>query len=137
LSRISVRWLILIGVCLTALGILFNFQLEEHSFSGAGIDKEFVFLEYTSLPMVLLGLVTTVVGSLIWARQQASVSRLAESGAAIAVLTFLAAKLIPIDIHGWTGSFMFVWVVSLLIGVLFFVFAAVRFTSSWLALRRK
>jgi ABC-type glycerol-3-phosphate transport system permease component len=137
MHRLSVLSLIVIGVCLVALGISFNFQLERHSLNEDGVDKEFVFLEYTSLPMVLLGLLTTVVGSTIWAWRRASVSSLVLSGAALAILTSLAAKLIPINIHGWTGSFMFVFVASLLIGVLFFVFAAVRFTSSRLGLRRK
>jgi hypothetical protein len=137
MSRRLVLFLILVGVCLTALGILFNFQLEQHSFEGSGVDKEFFFLEDVSLPMVLLGSLTTVVGSTVWALRQASVSRLAVSGTVIVILTLLTAKLIPINIHSWTGSFMFVCVASLLIGVLFLVFAAVRFTTSRLALRRK
>ena len=127
----------MIGISLTALGIIFNFRLERHSLNGAGIDREFLFLEYTSLPMVLLGLLTTVVGSMVWAWRQASVSQLAVSGAGIAILASLVAKLIPINIHGWTGSLMFVYVAFILIGMLFLVFAAVRFTSSRFALRRR
>lgn len=134
MHRLSARWLILVGVCLTTLGVLFSFQLERHSLR-AGIDREFFFLEYTFLPVFLLGLLATLVGSVIWAWRQTSVSSLASSGVIIATLTLLAAKLIPINIHGWTGSFMFVFLVSLLIGVLFFVFAAIRFTSSRLARR--
>ena len=134
MSRLSPRWLISVGVCLTILGVLFSFQLERHSFRTA-VDTEFVFLKYAFLPSLLLGLLATLVGSVIWAWRRTSVSSLASYGVVIAALTLLAAKLIPINIHGWTGSFMFVFSVSMLIGVLFVAFAAVRFASKKLARR--
>ena len=136
MRQLSARWLILVGVYLTALGMVFSFQLERHSLH-ASIDREFFFLEYAFLPVLLLGLLATLVGSVMWAWRRASVSSLAASGRFITVLTLLASKAIPINVHGWTGSFIFVFLVSLLIGVLFVVFAAVRFTSSRLALRRR
>lgn len=134
--RFWARWLILIGICLTTLGVLFNFQLERHSLR-AGTDWEFALLEYAFLPVLLVGLLATLVGSVICAWRQTSVSRLGSSGLVIATVTLLAAKLIPFNIHGWTGSLMFVFVVSLSIGLIFLLFAAVRFTSSRLALRRR
>ena len=60
---LSARWLILVGVCLTALGVLFSFQLERHSLHMTGVDQEFFFLEYTFLPTLLVGLLATFVGS--------------------------------------------------------------------------
>jgi hypothetical protein len=129
------RWLIIIGVCLTALGIFVNFLLEQNRVHVT--PTEFSILGHTFPRMITVGLLATLAGSVAWAWRRTSVSSLASSGVVIAVLALLAAELLPINFHGWTGWLMFVCLDALLIAVLFIVFAAVRFTSSRLALRRR
>ena len=129
----SWAWLILVGVCLAAVGILFNFELE-HSFRALTISQ-FFFLEYTYFPMLIFGLLTTLVASVMWSRRVRSLI-LALTGAVVIGLTLLVSVLVPFNIHGWSGSFMSVYVVALLIGLLFLVLAAVRFISAQLSLKK-
>ena len=46
----SARWLILIGICLTAVGVLSYFQLERHSLYASTRDFEFSFLNRAFYP---------------------------------------------------------------------------------------
>ena len=138
MHRPSTRWLILAGACLTALSIFVNFLLEQDRVHVT--PTEFSIFVYTFPPMFMIGLLVTLAGSVAWAWRHASVSRLASSGVVIVVIALLALKLTPpINVHGggWTLWLGFACLDALLIAVLFLVFAAVRFTSSRLALRRK
>ena len=124
ISTSSFRWLILIGLCLTVAGVLANFQLERHSFVNTQ-DSEFRFLSDTFLPILMLGLLMTLIGSLLWA-WRATIRDLVLYGLGIIILVPLALALIPINIHGWTAAFMFVGAVGILVGALFLVSAGVR-----------
>jgi len=112
------------GVALTALGIYFNFQLERHSFDSTG-DFRFIFLEYASLPTLGLGLLGSLVGAAIWAWGVSSL-RAVGSGIATIALAFVAGALTPINIHGWSGCLMFVYVAAVLAGVLVIVIGLAR-----------
>jgi hypothetical protein len=137
MHELSIRRVILIGICMAALGVLFDLQLERNSFHTTGSTKEFFFLEYTFFPLLLLGLLVTIAGSMIWAWRTTSILSLASIGVVLILSSLLAANLVPINIHGWTASLVFVFVGSSLIGVLFVVLAFVRFASSRFGLRRK
>ena len=88
-------------------------------------DFEFHFLEDTFLPVLMFGLVTMLIGSILWA-WRATIRNVALYGFRIVISTALVLGLIPINIHGWTAAFMFVGVTAILIGVLFLILAAVR-----------
>ena len=88
-------------------------------------DFEFSFLEYAFLPALLLGLATTLIGSVLWARR-AAIRDVALWGLAVLILAPLSLASIPINIHGWTATFIFVGFGAMLIGGLLLVFAAVR-----------
>jgi hypothetical protein len=137
MARASVRWFIWIGVSLTTLGILLNFLLEQQTLhlGWAGFNL----LQHTFPPMIMLGLLVTLAGSVAWGWRRASVSRLALCGVVVAVLALVAVKLIPINVHGggWTLWLGFACLIALLIALLFLVFAALRFTGSRLAQRQK
>jgi uncharacterized membrane protein len=79
----------------------------------------------TFLPALMLGPLTTLIGSVLWA-WRAAIRDVALYGLGIVILVPLALALIPINIHGCTAAFMFVGVAGTLIGGLFLVFAAVR-----------
>lgn len=49
MGRLSARWLIVVGVGLSALGVLFYYQLERHSYYETG-DLEFAFLSLHFFP---------------------------------------------------------------------------------------
>jgi hypothetical protein len=117
----TVRWIILIGLSVTAAGILASFQLERHSFVETR-DFEFRFLSEMFLPVLALGLLTTLTGSVLWARR-AAIRDLVVYGLGTIILIPLALALIPINVHDWTAVFMFVGLAGVLIGSLFLVFA--------------
>jgi hypothetical protein len=114
------RWLILIGICSTAVGILSDFRLERHI-----SDSEFNFLYRSYLPAFLLGLAATLIGSVLWARR-AAINNVALWGLGILICGPLALSRLPINIHGWTANFLFVGFDAILIGGLFLIVAAVR-----------
>jgi hypothetical protein len=124
-SLSSTRWLIELGICLTAAGVLSYFQLERHSLLVSTSDFEFYFLEYAFLPTLLLGMATTLIGSVLWACR-APVREVALYGFGIVVLAPLSLAPIPINVHGWTAAFLFVGFGAMLIGGLLLIFAAVR-----------
>lgn len=133
--RLLARWLIVIGACLTGLGVFFYYQLEQHRTLPSG-DIEYAFLRSTFLPTLLVGLLVTLVGSVSWA-WYAPILRLAICGAALSASALLATRLTPINIHGWTGSLELSYATALFIGALFLLFASVRFTFSKLTMRQK
>lgn len=121
------RALILIGFCLTAAGVWSSFELERHSFTMRTVDFEFQFLEFSFLPELMLGLLTTVIGSVRWA-WHAQNRDVAAYGLAILFTAPVVLYAVPINIHGWTAVFMFVGLAAMLIGALFLLLAAVRAT---------
>ena len=124
-STSSARWVILIGICSTMVGVLSDLQLERHSFAMTTIDFEFFFLERVFLPALILGLIVTLVGSILWGLH-APIRNVALWGLGIVVLVPLSLALIPINIHGWTMSLMLAGVGMTSIGGLLLIFAAVR-----------
>ncbi len=131
----AARWLLEVGVCLVALGVLVVFALEWLSYGHRLGQRTFFILQYAWLPTLFLGLLITFVGSIFWAWQQASVPKLAISGVIVGGSSLLTAAFAPIHIHDWTGSLIFVVVVSLSIGLVFLIFAAFRLTASKLTQR--
>jgi hypothetical protein len=129
------RWLIRIGVTLTALGVFLFYELQLHGIDWAD-SRKYDFLYATFRPTLLIGLVATLAGSVTWA-WRAPLLRLAVYGAVLAALPFLAGYYTPINIHGWTVSLAFSYVTTFFIGVLFLVFASARFIYSRLAAKRK
>ena len=125
ISISSNRWLIVFGICLTAAGVLSYFQLEQHSLFVSTSDFEFYFLEHAFLPALLLGMATTLIGSILWA-WRAPVREVALYGLGIVVLAPLSLALIPINVHGWTAAFLSVSFGAMLIGGLLLILAAVR-----------
>jgi hypothetical protein len=121
----AAQWVLLIGLCSTAAGVLSYFQLERHSFVSTS-DFEFLFLERTFLPALLLGLLTTILGAGFWA-WRAPTRDVAFYGFGIMVLVPVILHFIPVNVHGWTESFGLVGAAGMLIGALFLVFATVRF----------
>jgi hypothetical protein len=104
-----------------------NFQRERHSFAST-TDFEFSFLSGASFPALLLGLITTSIGSILWA-WYAAIRHVALYGLGIVILLPLGLAFIPVNIHGWTAVFLFVGWVGILIGGLFLLFAGVRALS--------
>jgi hypothetical protein len=105
--------------------VLSYFQLERHSLFVSTSDFEFSFLEHAWLPALLLGMATTLIGSVVWA-WRAAVHDVALCGFGIVILASLSLALIPINVHGWTAAFLFVGFGAMLIGGLLLIFAAVR-----------
>ncbi|HTS12090.1 MAG TPA: hypothetical protein VMH00_08245 [Candidatus Limnocylindrales bacterium] len=117
-------WFAIAGVCVTALGVYFNFQLERHSLVSTS-DLEFVFLKHAFLPTFALGLVTSLVCGAIWA-WQASAKSLILVGLSLVIFVGGASDVVDINIHTWTGCVMLVYAAGVLAGVLFIAVGLVR-----------
>lgn len=124
IAKFPARRLVLIGICLTVLGVLSTFQLERHSFESTS-DFEFSFLEFVFLPALFLGLAAALIGSVLWARR-AAVRDVCLWGLGVLIVAPLSIRLLPINIHGWTAMFLLVGLGAMLIGGLLLVFAEVR-----------
>jgi hypothetical protein len=121
-------WLIPTGVSLVGVAIFCNFELARRSSVATLTDSEFYFLEFVYIPMLMLGLLASVIGSVNWAKR-ARLRNLVVTGLLIGTAALIAMKVSPINIHGWTGGLMFVFPTALLVGILFLIFAVVRFIS--------
>jgi hypothetical protein len=118
-----------VGVFLSLLGVYFEFLLEKRSFELSWPDREFFFLQNASLPMLVLGFLIAVVGSLLGAWRLTSAPVLL-SISVIALLTAsLAMKMFPINIHGWTASLILPCLGAYLIAGIFMAFAVARLKS--------
>jgi hypothetical protein len=126
-SFVRARLLVIIGVCLTASGVLAYFQLERRSFISTG-DFQFFFLARDFIPLLISGLVMTFVGSVMWG-WRAAAPTLLSLGVGSLGLSVLAWTLIPMNIHDWTFSLMLVLVTTFVIGLLFVIMAASRYAS--------
>ena len=120
------KWLVLSGLLLCGLGVLGLFYLARASLEGPTIGGFFDMLGFVSVPFVLIGVLATLAGSIIWARQ-ARLPRLLLVGLLLVPAALAAMKFTPVNIHGWTFSLVFPYLATLTIGVLFLVFAAVRY----------
>jgi len=116
--------LILIGVILTATSVLPYFLLDFLSQPGK-VVKAFASLGFMFLP---IGLLTTLVGSVIWACR-AEAGNVIGAGLGIAILTLLSGELIPFNPHDWTAVVLLVFVTAILVAGLFFIFGFARLSS--------
>ena len=123
-------WLIPSGVSLVGLAIFCNFELEHRSSVGTLSDSEFYFLEFTYIPMLVLGLLASVVGSVNWAKRS-PLPNLVVAGFLTSAAALVASKVSPFNIHSWSGVLMFVFPTALLVGIVFLIFAVVRFISGF------
>lgn len=135
MPRLSARWLLVAGVGLSALGVVFYYQLERRSFVGTD-DWQFRFLQSAFIPCLLIGLLVTLVGSACWA-WQSPVSTVAICGALLLPLALLARRLTPVNVHDWTESLDLSSAVAFFIGILFLFLAIGRFIFSKLARDQK
>ena len=124
-STSSARRLIKTGLCLTAVGLLAGFQLERHG-SVNTQDFEFHFLSDSLVPVFMLGLLTMLIGSILWA-WRATIRDLSFYGVGIVILV-LALAFIPVHVnpHGWAMGFIPVGAEGILVGGLFLILAAIR-----------
>jgi len=117
-------WLAIAGVCATALGVYFNFQLQRHSFISTS-DFQFAFLQDASLPTLGLGLLASIGGGIVWARR-ASAQGLIVVGVSVVILVAGSVDAVPVNIHSWTADLMFVYAAATVAGVAFFVLGLAR-----------
>jgi hypothetical protein len=124
-STASARWVIITGLCLTAVGLLAGFQVERHG-SVSTQDFEFRFLSDLLVPVFMLGLLTMLIGSVLWA-WCATIRDLSFYGFGIVILV-LALAFIPVHVnpHGWAMGFIPVGADGILVGGLFLILAAIR-----------
>jgi hypothetical protein len=119
-SKIDLRFLggplAFAGLALAATGVLFSFLLEHYSdFS----------LQYYYIPLILVGDLAAVSGTANYARGLSARSSLI-TGLVTLGLTLAAWWIIPMSIHGWTGSFMLVLPVGLVVGGVFLTKSTTR-----------
>ena len=119
------RLLLTFGPLLCGLGVLAVFWLETASMQGPINDSVFSIVSVGYLPMVLIGVSATLVGSIMWA-WRARTKRLVLAGFILGPLAFVAIKFTPINIHGWTFSLVFPYLTAAGVSVLFLVFAVVK-----------
>jgi hypothetical protein len=127
-APVLARRLLLIGTTATALGIILEFSLD--GIVDARLGLSFLNVASTvSLSMTILGLVSVLIGGAIWACH-APLAYLPLAGFSAAILVFVLAEVVQINIHGWTGILMFVVLAGSVGCVLILVIAAVRFALS-------
>jgi Flp pilus assembly pilin Flp len=119
------RWLLLARVCLSFLAVVLYFLLERHSYYTDRGDAETSILESTFIPALLIGMVSTLVGGVMWARR-ASVTMLFVLAIAIAVVIMAAVKFVPGNVHGWTAIRGPVAGEFLLVALIFIVFGCIH-----------
>jgi hypothetical protein len=99
--------------------------LERHSYYANHVDAETSILDVTFLPALLIGVVSTLVGGVMWARR-ASVTMLFVLAIAIAVVIMAAVKFVPGNVHGWTAILGPVAGEFLLVALIFIVFGCIH-----------
>jgi hypothetical protein len=120
------RWLILVGLSASVLGIMLYFQLGRIVDLRVGFDVLST-AAILSLCRTPLGLLAAVIGGLTWACR-AQLVYLLLAAASVGIVAFLLAELVNINIHGPTAIFIFVIFAGALFCVLILLIAAVRFT---------
>jgi uncharacterized membrane protein len=104
LSLERVRRTTLIGYAVACLGVLVFTQLERIERMGSGVSGA---ASLGSLGATLVGFLTAIVGSAIWARRATNRQPL-KIAASIAVATLLITFAVGINIHGPSAILMFV-----------------------------
>jgi len=82
-----------------------------------------------SISLTLLGLLTAVVGGLIWA-YRARIESAAVSGILVGIAALLLGRLVNINVHGPSAVFLFVILAGALGSVLILAIVAIRFAVS-------
>jgi len=109
-------WLACAGLLLAGTGVLFNFLLERYNAFA---------LQYYYIPLILVGDLATVSGTVNYARGLSARSSLI-TGLVTLGLTLAAWWIIPMSIHGWTGSFMLVLPAGLVVSGVFLIKSTTR-----------
>jgi hypothetical protein len=101
---IFARWSILIGISATALGLLLFSQLhriEGHRLGSMDLVEAAVTF---GIPMILLGLVATLAGGVIWAWRARLVYVLCW-GVSVGIVAFLLGEFVDVNVHGEMAMF--------------------------------
>jgi hypothetical protein len=118
------RWLIPVGLMLTAAGIGAFFLMEYLPYEKAWA----VFLAIMSLSLPV-GLLSTLVGSVIWTRR-GDPGNVLGAAMLIVLMVFLTGFMIPFNVHSWTMSVALAYFVALLIALMFCIFGIGRGLNS-------
>jgi hypothetical protein len=119
---------ILIGILVSVLGIILNFQLDRI----ADLRVNFMVLNTAailSISMTLIGLFSVLVGVAAWA-WRAPLFYSIFAGLSVGALAFFVAEFVNINVHGPTALFTFVDLAGMLGCVLILSVAAIRFVLS-------
>ena len=125
------RWLIPVGLMLTAAGIGAFFLMEYLPYEAPPISRTkawTVFLAIMSLSLPV-GLLSTLVGSVIWARR-GDPGNVLGAAMLIVLMVFLTGFMIPFNVHSWTMSIALAYFVALLIALMFCIFGIGRGLNS-------
>jgi hypothetical protein len=125
------RWLIPVGVMLTAAGIGGFFLLDYLSYEDPPFYRTkacvvILSILWFSYPVGLLG---TLVGSVSWARR-GDPGNVLGAALLIVLMVFLTGSMIPFNVHSWTMSIAFAYFVALLIALMFCIFGIGRGLNS-------
>ena len=127
-SLVLARRSILIGISVSVLGIILNFQLDRI----ANLRMNFMVLNAAailSIFMTVIGLLSVLIGVVAWA-WRAPLFYLMFAGLSVGVLAFFVAELVNINVHGPTALFMFIYLAGMLGCALILSVAAIRFVLS-------
>ena len=127
-GRIFARWSVPIGLCAALLGMIFYSQLDRL----VDLRVSLTVLNSASMlsaSLMLLGLLTTVVGGVIWA-YRAPIESAAVSGISVGFAAVLLDRLVNINVHGPSAVFLFVVIAGALGSVLILAVVAIRFAVS-------
>ena len=127
-GRIFARWSIPIGLSAAVLGMILYSQLDaivELRLRPPVLDAAALL----SISLTLLGLLTAVVGGLIWA-YRARIESAAVSGILVGIAALLLDRLVNINVHGPSAVFLFVILAGALGSVLILAIVAIRFAVS-------
>jgi hypothetical protein len=119
---------ILIGISMSVLGIILNFQLDRI----ANLRMNFMVLNAAailSISMTVIGLLSVLIGVVAWA-WRAPLFSLMFAGLSVGVLAFFVAEFVNINVHGPTALFAFIDLAGMLGCALILSVAAIRFVLS-------
>ena len=133
---ISGQWLIPVGVSVTFLGMCsFYVAVSLPNQTVAALKTRHNILLAASevaltvfMLLIPVGLLTTFVGSLIWAREGEPTSVLGV-GLSIILLELLSGHFVRFSLHDWTALLMFIYLVGIVIAVLCLMLAFFRISN--------
>jgi hypothetical protein len=131
MREVKKGWLIPIGVMLTAAGIGGFFLMDYLSYEDPPFyrTRAWVVIQAILLLSYPVGLLGTLVGSVIWARR-GDPGTLLGAALMIVMMVFLTGFMIPFNVHSWTMSIGFAYFVALLIAFMFCIFGIGRGLNS-------